>query len=125
MLQHLILLAIAGAIGSLARFGLSGLVQKYNGVSFPWGTVVVNIAGCFLAGVIWTLFESKWAVSNETKAVVLIGFLGAFTTFSTLILETTQLANSSAWLHAAMNITLQTGLGFLALFAGASLVRAV
>ena len=57
MLQKLALLALAGALGTLARYGLAGFVHKISGASFPWGTVVVNLTGCFLAGLLWSLFE--------------------------------------------------------------------
>ena len=125
MLQKLILLAAAGAIGTLARYGLAGFIQRIDGVTFPWGTAVVNVLGCFVAGLLWALFESRWTVSGETRTIVLVGFMGAFTTFSAFILESGQLLRSSEWLYAAANVAMQTGLGFVALFAGAALVRAL
>ena len=123
MLQKLALLALAGAMGTLARYGLAGFVQRISGVSFPWGTVVVNICGCFLAGLLWSLFENRMTVSGETRTIVLVGFMGAFTTFSTLILETNDLLRSTEWLHAVANLTIQNGIGLLALFIGIALGR--
>jgi len=123
MIQKLVWLALAGAIGTLARYGLAGFVHKINGVSFPWGTVVVNLVGCFLAGLFWSLFENRWSVSGETRTIVLVGFMGAFTTFSALIFETGELFRSAEWLRAAANLTMQNGLGFFALFIGAALGR--
>jgi len=76
-----------------------------------------------LAGLLWTLFENRWAVSGETRTLVLVGFMGAFTTFSAIILETNELLRSAEWVHAAANINMQNGLGFLALFAGVALGR--
>ncbi|MEJ2037958.1 MAG: CrcB family protein [Desulfosarcinaceae bacterium] len=111
-------LAAAGAAGTLARYFAAGLVHRINGVSFPWGTMVVNIVGCFLAGLLWSLFENRWAVFGEIRIVVFVGFMGAFTTFSSLILETNELLRSAEWMYAVLNITLQNGLGFVALFAG-------
>lgn len=119
------LLALAGALGTLARFGLSGFVHRFNGASFPWGTVVVNLTGCFLAGVLWSLFESRWPVSGETRTIVMVGFMGAFTTFSSLILETSELIRSSEWILASLNLGIQNGVGFAALFAGVSLARMI
>ncbi len=125
MLQKLTLLALAGALGTLARYGLAGGVQKIYGTPSPWGTFAVNIIGCFLAGLLWALFEGRWQVSAETKTVLLVGFMGAFTTFSAFILESSELARSATWMNAAANVALQTGLGFLALFIGAALARTV
>ena len=123
MIQKLIWLAIAGAIGTLARYSLIGFVQKIDGFSNTWGTLIVNLTGCFLAGLMWAIFENKWPVSGETRTLILVGFIGAFTTFSTLILEANELLRSDGWVYATSNIVMQNGLGFLALFIGVSLGR--
>ncbi|MCK5218204.1 CrcB family protein [bacterium] len=123
MIQKLAWLALAGAMGTLARYGLAGLVQRINGASFPWGTVAVNLTGCFLAGLLWVMFENRWPVSGETRTLVLVGFMGAFTTFSSLMLETGELLRSAEWMYAVANVTIQNGLGFVALFVGAALGR--
>jgi fluoride exporter len=125
MIQKLTLLALAGSLGTLARYGLAGFIHRIGGTQFPWGTVTVNITGCFAVGLLWALFENRWPVSGETRIVVLVGFMGAFTTFSTLILETSELLRSAEWMYAAANVTLQNGLGFVALFAGAALGRII
>jgi CrcB protein len=101
------------------------MVHKFTGAAFPWGTVVVNLTGCFAAGLLWVLFENRWPVSGETRVLVLVGFMGAFTTFSAFILESGELVRSAQWMRAAANVALQNGLGFLALFAGATLGRLV
>lgn len=123
MVRKIVFLALAGAFGTLARYGLGGLVHRIDGVSFPWGTLTVNLTGCFAAGLLWALFESRWPVSGQTRMLVLVGFLGAFTTFSAIVLETGELARSGQWMYAAANIALQNGLGFIALFAGVALGR--
>lgn len=125
MILKLACLGLAGALGTLARYGLSGFVHRIDGATFPWGTVTVNITGCFLAGLLWTLFENRWPVSGETRTLVLFGFMGAFTTFSAMILETGNLLRSSEYLYAAANLALQNGLGFAALFFGVALGRMV
>ena len=122
MLPKILLLAVAGALGTLARFGLAGLAQRL-GAGFPWGTLAVNVVGCFLAGLLWTLFETRVALAPEARTVVMVGFLGAFTTFSTLVLETGQMFGAAAWTHAAANVTLHLVLGLAALFAGLALGR--
>lgn len=111
-------------MGTLARYGLSGLVQHHAGSAFPWGTVAVNLVGCFLAGLLWSLFEYKFNFSGETRAIVFIGFMGAFTTFSSFALETSALIRDAEWLRAAANILLQNGVGLAAMFAGIAAGRA-
>ena len=123
MIQKLTWLALAGALGTLTRYGLAVSVHKLNNASFPWGTVAVNLTGCFMAGLLWTLFESRWSVTVETRTLVLVGFMGAFTTFSALILESGELFRSAGWMYAAANVTMQNVLGFVALFAGVALGR--
>lgn len=123
MLQKILYLGLAGAMGTLARYGLAGFFNKINGSPFPYGTLVVNLVGCFFAGLLWTLFEHRWPVTAETRLLILVGFMGAFTTFSTFILESGELVRSAQWISAAANVTLQNGLGFVALFIGVSLGR--
>ena len=125
MPQKFVWLALAGAMGTVFRYALAGAVHRIDGTSFPWGTVVVNLTGCFLAGLLWSMLEARWSVSGETRTVILIGFLGAFTTFSALILETGKLLRSAEWLYAGSNLILQNGLGLLALFFGAALGRMI
>ncbi len=123
MWQKFVWMALAGGLGALARYGLSGLVYRINGVSFPWGTVVVNISGCFIAGLLWALFEYRLQISAETRLIVMVGLMGAFTTFSTFVLETGELLRQAQYVLAAGNIILQNGLGVVALFAGIALGR--
>ncbi|HPR65315.1 MAG TPA: CrcB family protein [Thermoanaerobaculia bacterium] len=125
MVQKLAWLACAGALGTLTRYGLAGWTHRVLGSSFPWGTVVVNLTGCFLAGFLWTLFEHRWPVPSGTRTLILVGFMGAFTTFSAAILETGELIRSAEWLYAAANLLLQNGLGLIALLAGTVLARMV
>jgi len=125
MIQKLSWLALAGALGTVARYGLAGVVYRLNTGPFPWGTIAVNITGCFLAGFLWTLFEHRWPVTGEVRTAVLVGFLGAFTTFSTLILETGEMLRLAEWMNAAGNITFQNVLGIAALFAGLAIGRII
>lgn len=125
MIQKILWLAAAGALGTVARYGLAGMVQNLTGPGFPWGTVVVNVAGCFAAGFLWVLFEHRVTVAPDTRLFVLIGFMGAFTTFSAFAIETGELVRASEWMFAAGNVLLQNGLGFVALFLGAALARLI
>ena len=123
MLNRLLLLALAGAVGTLARYGLAGLVQRHVPNAFPWGTLVVNLAGCFAAGVLWAFFESRISISGTTRAVILIGFMGAFTTFSAFVLETCELLHDAQWLWAVGNLALNNVLGIALFLAGFALGR--
>ena len=114
----LIALAVAGAIGTLARYALAGLVSRHVDVSFPWGTMAVNVAGCLLAGMFWALAEQRVSISGDLRAVVMIGFMGGFTTFSAYMLETANLLRGGQWAFAAGNIMLQNVLGLAALLGG-------
>lgn len=123
--QKIVLLAVSGALGTLARYGLAGFVQKISGTPSPWGTLAVNIIGCFAAGILFSIFEYKWTISTETRVLILIGFMGAFTTFSAFILETEQLIRSSEWTFAITNVVLQNGLGLVVMIAGMKLGRMI
>ena len=125
MIQKLLWLASAGAVGTLTRYGLAGLVHRIVGSSLPWGTLVVNVIGCLGAGFLWTLFETRWPLSGESRSIILIGFMGAFTTFSAFILETGQLMRVSEWLYAFGNVALQLLLGLVALYLGILLARLI
>jgi len=102
-------IAIAGALGALARYGLEGVVSRRAGGVFPWGTFVVNITGAFVLGFLFTVMTERLRVSPALRTSLTVGFLGAYTTFSTLSYETFRLIEDGAvWLAAA------NGLGSLA-----------
>lgn len=117
-MQKLVLIGVAGAFGALARYLLGGLVQRYAGASFPWGTFVVNVLGAFLFGLIWSMVEQRFVISPEARVIALSGFLGAFTTFSSLMFETTMLIGEAQWSLALLNIGGQIVLGLTAMFLG-------
>lgn len=117
------LLALAGALGTLCRYGASGIVQKLAGAGFPWGTFFVNALGCLLFGFVWTLAEDRLLISGQTRFILLTGFMGAFTTFSTFAFESGALAREGEWLLAAANVLGQNLLGVFCVFAGLALGR--
>ena len=118
-------LCMAGAVGTLARYGLAGLVQTRMGMGFPWGTVAVNLAGCFLVGLLWPIAESRIALHPEARVAIFVGFFGAFTTFSTYMLETQALLRDAEWGYALGNLALQNGLGLVVVIAGIWAGRAI
>lgn len=118
MLVKLLYLGLAGAAGTLARYGLSGIVQKSSSAAFPLGTAAVNILGCLLFGLLWAILENRLTIGGPMKMIIFLGFFGAFTTFSTFAFETSQLLDDSQWLWAAGNILLQNVLGITGMIAG-------
>ena len=118
MWKSLVCLAVAGAAGTLCRYGLASAVQRFSGGRFPWGTLAVNVLGCLLFGLVWSLADERQLISRQTRTVLLVGFLGAFTTFSTFAFETAAFADDRRWLSAAGNVLLQNMAGILAVFIG-------
>lgn len=123
MARKLLLIACAGAAGTLARYWLSGAVYRLFGVQFPWGTWAVNVGGCFLFGLVWVLGEERFVISGETRLIILVGFMGAFTTFSTYVFEAAQQATGGEWFSLGLNLLGQNIAGFAALMLGILLGR--
>lgn len=123
MLEKLGLIALAGAAGTLSRYWISGFVYNLLGRDFPWGTAAANILGCFLFGLVWELGEGRMLLRTEARTIILTGFMGAFTTFSTFIFESTGLIEDGRYLTALANVTFQTVIGFAAMFAGLAIGR--
>lgn len=121
--QKLLLLCVAGSAGTLARYFLAGIVQRLHPYDFPWGTLVVNALGCFLFGLVWSLAEGRGLISANARAIILVGFMGAFTTFSTFAFETSQLMQRHEMLSAVANLLLSNVLGVVLVFAGLLLGR--
>lgn len=123
MLTKLAWLALAGAAGTLCRYGLDGLAQNLCGTALPWGTLAVNVLGSFLFGLVWPLAEDRLVISGETRFIILTGFMGAFTTFSTFAFETHEQLRDSELLLALGNIALQIVLGLAFVSLGMGLGR--
>jgi CrcB protein len=121
MLSYLYV-ALGGAIGSVARYWLSGLIasSKFFGQSFPWGTLVVNITGCFIIGLFnsLTVAEGRVAASPDLRTFFMIGICGGYTTFSSFSLQTLTLAEEGEWLYAGGNVLLSVVLCLLGVWLG-------
>lgn len=97
-MQKTIFIALAGLVGTLLRYWLSGFVARQYGETFPWGTMVVNLIGCLVTGAVFFLTEERFLVSPTVRTVLLIGLLGGFTTFSSYGLQTfTLLRDGEFW----------------------------
>ncbi len=123
MLERLLLLALAGAMGTLARYGLTSAIRTFFGSAMPWGTWAVNITGCFLFGLVWAMSESLPSFSPQARLVVLVGFMGAFTTFSTYIFENAALYSAGMYGLLVLNILGQNLIGFAFFIFGSFLGR--
>ena len=115
---RLALLVVFGAAGTLARYGLQGLVQQRTSAEFPSGTLVVNLLGCFLLGGIGEYGLRHLTLPPEWRVGLTVGFLGAFTTFSTFSWETVRLLEDGEWLRAGTYILASVAGGIFAIVAG-------
>jgi len=115
--MRILFVAIGGAIGAVMRYIVSGVVYRFSSPVFPWGTLFVNSMGCFLIGLLSGIFERK-IVSANVKAFILIGIIGAFTTFSTYTLETFNFLKENEIKLACINIALNNLVGILFVIAG-------
>ena len=105
-MRELLFLAGAGAAGAVSRYALSGWTHDVLGGRFPYGTLTVNVLGSFLIGLVMQAALSADLLSQEARLVVTIGFLGAFTTFSTFSYETMKAIEDGEWTRAGANVTL-------------------
>lgn len=129
MALKLLILFLAGGLGTLARFGVdrgaTALGRAWaQGVPMPWGTAAVNLLGCFGFGVVAAWLEPRTNLSPHLKLAALTGFMGAFTTFSTFAFQAVELMRDGKWAWAAGKLVLHNGLGLLLVLAGFALVRA-
>ncbi len=119
-MQSYLWIAIGSALGGMARFWCSGLVARWFGETFPWGTLIVNVSGSFVIGFFATLTgpDGRVFASSLTRQFVMIGICGGYTTFSSFSLQTLNQMNDGEWLYAAGNIVLSVVLCLLAVWAG-------
>jgi len=111
-------LAAGSLVGGFSRYFLGSAVTKIFGSPFPHGTLAVNLIGCFLVGFLDTLAEEKFLLSPNARLLLMIGFCGAFTTFSTLILETSNLIKVGEIVRAATNLGVSIIFGLILLRLG-------
>lgn len=124
-MKQLFAIAIGGATGALLRFWVSGLVYSWLGRGFPYGTLAVNVIGSLLMGILSVWLIERFSLGPEWRAAVLIGFLGAFTTFSTFSMETLNLieagAHAKALANMAVSVVLCVGAAWVGVIAGRQL----
>ena len=121
----LLLIGIGGFFGAIARYLVDGWVVARTGATFPWGTLVVNLSGAFVLGVLFALTVERGLLAAEIRPPVLIGFIGAYTTFSTLALESWRLIEDGSYVLGAANLAGSMLLGVIAIVAGLVVGRVV
>lgn len=117
---------VAGAVaGAPLRYFVQGRVQDVTTSLFPWGTLVVNVTGCLLIGLLLTLAEERELLSREARLLLVVGFLGSYTTFSTFGWETYALLRDNQLFQASGNVLLSTVAGLLGVWVGTAIGRAI
>ena len=119
------MIALGGAIGAIARYQVAAAIQARIPAGFPWGTFVVNMTGCFMMGVAMTLLTDRLVAHPNWRYLIPIGFIGAYTTFSTFELETFRAVTEGALLTGAANVAGSVIAGYAALWLGVVLTRAI
>jgi fluoride exporter len=117
-MNQFLLVGLGGAVGSILRFVIQ---RQYNSTNFPYGTIAVNIAGCFVIGLIWALF-TKGSIGSTARLLLLTGFCGGFTTFSAFTQEGLLLLQQSRWGLFFIYTLASVAAGLLATFAGYKLI---
>jgi len=112
-----------GALGSIARYLVGLLVYERMGTRFPYGTFVINISGCFVIGLVLTVLDARLELSPAWREAVAIGFIGAFTTFSTFEYETLRAVQHGQAATALTYVASSVVLGFAAVWAGRTVGR--
>lgn len=121
-----LVIGAAGFLGAASRYHVEGWVSRRPaGSAFPWGTLVVNVSGSFALGLVATLMAERFLPHPHLRSAVTIGFLGAYTTFSTFAYETLRLGEDGAGGLALLNVALSVGLGLLAAWFGVVAGRAL
>ena len=132
LLMQYLVIGLGGALGSMLRFGLGSLIDAGatkvgSGPIFPWGTIIVNITGCFIIGFVYAISaaDGRILLSPLTRSFITIGILGGYTTFSSFSLQTLTLAQNGQWGNAAANVLLSVVLCLVGVWLGATLAASL
>ena len=117
-----IILGCAGALGTVSRYAVSTWAYQALGAKFPYGTLIVNLLGCFLMGFLASVSHER-LLTPAVRLLLVVGFLGAFTTFSSFILESSQLIKQGQSVLAFLNVLLSVALGFVVFYIGVLLAE--
>ncbi len=121
--MSLLLIGLGGALGAVSRYLVQGWVQDFVGGRFPWGTFAVNISGSFLLGVVFALAMDRAILTPEVRVPLMVGFIGSYTTFSTLMLESWTLVEEGDIVRMLGNLVGSVLVGMVAVVAGLAIGR--
>ena len=125
MIRNIFIVGVGGFAGAVARYLIAVWIGQAWGRSFPLGTFVINVSGSFLIGLLMTLFTERYVVDPAWRLLLVVGFLGAYTTFSTFEYETGKLIEDSEWMFAALNIFFSVVLGYAGLKIGEMIAKII
>jgi len=117
-MQKTIFIALAGLAGTVLRYWVAGFVARRYGETFPWGTLVVNLIGSFLAGAIYHLAAERFLISPTLRTIIFVGLLGGFTTFSSYSLQTFMMLRDGEIGLATLNVAVSNVLGLFMVWMG-------
>lgn len=123
--MNILIIGIGGFVGAVSRYSLALWIGQRWGRTFPLGTFLINVSGSFLIGLFMTLMVERFTVNPQWRLLLVVGFLGAYTTFSTFEYETGALLKDGEWTFAMLNIILSVVAGFVALKLGEVIAKAI
>ncbi|MCK9418968.1 MAG: fluoride efflux transporter CrcB [Nitrospirae bacterium] len=124
-MANIFFIGIGGFLGAISRYGVALWIGQRWGRNFPLGTFLINISGSFLIGLLMSLFTERFMVNPQWRLLLIVGFLGAYTTFSTFEYETGTLMKDGEWLIAMLNVMLSVIVGFMALKLGEVIAKSI
>ena len=124
-MSRYVAVAIGGALGAMARYWIGSLVGERFPTRFPLGTLIINVSGSFIIGLFLTLVTDRMSIHPNWRLAIAVGFVGAYTTFSTFEYETFKLLEGGSSTYGFMNVVVSLTLGFLAVWGGIELGRAI
>lgn len=124
-MQKYLFIALGGALGAVARYSVDVAVAARMGARFPFGTLVVNVTACFLIGFMVMLLGARTGIGPAWRYLIVVGFIGTYSTFSTFEWETFTTVQSGAYLSAVIYVVLSVFLGFLAVWGGAVAAKSI
>jgi CrcB protein len=123
MIKNLLIVGLGGGAGSMLRYGIQKILNPHTAAVFPTGTLLINISGCFLIGILWSVFSRSVSINEEMKLLLMAGFCGGFTTFSAFTLEGIGLLKDNKTILFVIYLTASVVGGLLATMIGIRIAK--